>query len=93
MLRASISSYIINYNYFDDLRGIRTFPARLTSVLAAVRRLALRMVDTADGAAVRAWILLTAFVILFAGANQFFGLRYVSGGCGKESPRLVAWPA
>lgn len=27
--------------------------------------------------AVRAWILLTVFVILFAGINQFFGLRYV----------------
>lgn len=26
---------------------------------------------------VRAWILLTVFVVLFAGVNQFFGLRYV----------------
>ena len=34
--------------------------------------------DVAESPAVRAWILMTIFVILFAGANQFFGLRYVS---------------
>ncbi|BAE64461.1 unnamed protein product [Aspergillus oryzae RIB40] len=26
---------------------------------------------------VRAWILMTTFVMLFSGVNQFFGLRYV----------------
>lgn len=31
-----------------------------------------------DYPAFRAWFLLTIFVILFAGVNQFFGLRYVS---------------
>ncbi|KIR43930.1 OPT family small oligopeptide transporter [Cryptococcus deuterogattii 99/473] len=41
---------------------------------------------------VRAWILLTVFVILFAGINQFFGLRYPSLTIGYVVCQLLVFP-
>lgn len=40
----------------------------------------------------RAWFLLTAFVIVFAGANQFFGLRYPSLTIGYVVAQLLVFP-
>ncbi|KAH8434393.1 uncharacterized protein LDX57_012041 [Aspergillus melleus] len=41
---------------------------------------------------VRAWILLTIFVILFSGVNQFFGLRYPSLSIGYVVAQLLVYP-
>ncbi|CAD0041770.1 unnamed protein product, partial [Aureobasidium pullulans] len=40
----------------------------------------------------RAWFLLTVFVIVFAGANQFFGLRYPSLTIGYVVAQLLVFP-
>ncbi|KAI5271242.1 OPT superfamily oligopeptide transporter [Aureobasidium subglaciale] len=40
----------------------------------------------------RAWFLLTVFVIVFAGANQFFGLRYPSLSIGYVVAQLLVFP-
>ncbi|KAK6083432.1 Glutathione transporter 1-like protein 2 [Seiridium cupressi] len=40
----------------------------------------------------RAWFLLTIFVIIFAGANQFFGLRYPSLSIGYVVAQLLVFP-
>ncbi|KAK6203813.1 hypothetical protein LQW54_008727 [Pestalotiopsis sp. IQ-011] len=40
----------------------------------------------------RAWFLLTVFVIIFAGANQFFGLRYPSLSIGYVVAQLLVFP-
>lgn len=40
----------------------------------------------------RAWFLLTIFVIIFAGANQFFGLRYPSLTIGYVVAQLLVFP-
>ncbi|KAI5253070.1 OPT superfamily oligopeptide transporter [Aureobasidium subglaciale] len=42
--------------------------------------------------AFRAWFLLTVFVIVFAGANQFFGLRYPSLSIGYVVAQLLVFP-
>ncbi|OCF33178.1 OPT family small oligopeptide transporter [Kwoniella heveanensis BCC8398] len=41
---------------------------------------------------VRAWILTTVFVIVFSGANQFFGLRYPSLTIGYVVAQLLVFP-
>ncbi|PLN86877.1 OPT superfamily oligopeptide transporter [Aspergillus taichungensis] len=41
---------------------------------------------------VRAWILTTVFVVLFAGVNQFFGLRYPSLSIGYVVAQLLVFP-
>ncbi|TYJ55061.1 OPT family small oligopeptide transporter [Cryptococcus floricola] len=41
---------------------------------------------------VRAWILMTIFVMLFAGVNQFFGLRYPSLTIGYVVAQLLVFP-
>ncbi|KAK6905031.1 OPT family small oligopeptide transporter [Kwoniella mangroviensis CBS 8507] len=41
---------------------------------------------------VRAWILVTVFVILFSGVNQFFGLRYPSLSLGYVVAQLLVHP-
>ncbi|KAB8290067.1 hypothetical protein EYC80_010393 [Monilinia laxa] len=40
----------------------------------------------------RAWVLTTVFVTLFAGANQFFGLRYPSLSIGYVVAQLLVFP-
>ncbi|THW60314.1 OPT superfamily oligopeptide transporter [Aureobasidium pullulans] len=40
----------------------------------------------------RAWFLLTVFVVVFAGANQFFGLRYPSLSIGYVVAQLLVFP-
>lgn len=42
--------------------------------------------------AFRAWFLTTVFVIVFAGANQFFGLRYPSLSIGYVVAQLLVFP-
>ncbi|OGE57991.1 hypothetical protein PENARI_c001G09463 [Penicillium arizonense] len=41
---------------------------------------------------VRAWILMTIFVILFSGVNQFFGLRYPSLSIGYVVAQILVFP-
>ncbi|KAF4764871.1 hypothetical protein N7455_004899 [Penicillium solitum] len=41
---------------------------------------------------VRAWILMTVFVILFSGVNQFFGLRYPSLTIGYVVAQILVFP-
>ncbi|OGM46195.1 putative oligopeptide transporter [Aspergillus bombycis] len=41
---------------------------------------------------VRAWILMTIFVMLFSGVNQFFGLRYPSLTIGYVVAQLLVFP-
>ncbi|KAJ5200127.1 Oligopeptide transporter OPT superfamily [Penicillium cf. griseofulvum] len=41
---------------------------------------------------VRAWILMTIFVILFSGVNQFFGLRYPSLTIGYVVAQILVFP-
>ncbi|KAB8077449.1 OPT oligopeptide transporter protein-domain-containing protein [Aspergillus leporis] len=41
---------------------------------------------------VRAWILMTVFVLLFSGVNQFFGLRYPSLTIGYVVAQLLVYP-
>ncbi|KAM0152898.1 hypothetical protein ACHAQE_007869 [Botrytis cinerea] len=40
----------------------------------------------------RAWVLMTAFVMVFAGANQFFALRYPSLSIGYVVAQLLVFP-
>ncbi|KAJ5107487.1 hypothetical protein N7456_004162 [Penicillium angulare] len=41
---------------------------------------------------VRAWILMTIFVIIFSGVNQFFGLRYPSLAIGYVVAQILVFP-
>jgi hypothetical protein len=48
--------------------------------------------DSADSKALRSWLLLTVFVILFAGVNLFFSLRYPSLTLGYVVAQVLVHP-
>lgn len=72
-------------------RMIRTSPATVNA-LSSSPSVFLSANLLTFSQAFRAWFLTTVFVVVFAGANQFFGLRYPSLSIGYVVAQLLVFP-